>query len=475
MDEDPDISSRSGRLRSHAHFPYFRALPSNVGSAAAIGLLLGTFMLATVANIVHIDPLVFRVVFAIAALLALFDRTAAAILLVCIPALGIHWSNGQMSLPLAALTGEALRVLSRREYRRPRVTPLDGAIALFAMAAFLSVPTATVRRESFFVAVQLLLLVGTYMFLSRALTNERLRRTVSTCLVCTGTYIGLVGLIQVFLPGIPVGFRAIGGSGLSFAAARATGFFENPNTFGVMLVLCAVVALELAMTSPSPRRAFPWAGAVLVAVVGIELSYARAAYVGLAVGAITLIGIRAPRTRRRAVYVTAAIAILIASAAITRAADRGFSVATLAKDPSTMDRVYLGRASLRMFQDHPAAGVGAGGFALEYPGYRDERVTVSPVTDPHQSLVSIPAELGLLGLLAELGVVGALSWAFIRARGAVTARAVSVAGVAASVAFLSMSALNTQHYLYSFWVALALAGAFMLDEQLTTIGGASRP
>jgi len=421
-----------------------------------------------------VNPLVFRVLFAFAALLSLMDRTAAAILVLCVPALGIHWSNGQMSIPLAALVGEAGRALVHRNLQVPKLTMLDVSVALLVVATLLSIAAAPAPLGALYVTLQLLALVGTFVFLSRACTDERLRRTASAFLVGFATYVSAVGIGQVAFPGFRIGFQAVGPSGLVFTNARATGFFENPNTFGVMLVLCAVIALEMAMSSNSMRQASVWGAATICMVVGIELSYARAAYVGLAVGVVTLLAIRAPRTRRTGAIIAAALVILIASAAMTGALDRGVSITSLATDASSMDRVYLSRASMKMFRDSPWTGVGVGEFSRAYPNYRDSRVTVSPVTDPHQSLFSIPAETGVIGLIAEVVLLGSLVWALLRARQAVVARSAAVAGVAASVAFLAMGMLNTQHYLHSFWAALAFAGAFMLNERLLVFDGRLR-
>ena len=129
-----------------------------------------------------------------------------------------------------------------------------------------------------------------------------------------------------------------------------------------------------------------------------------------------------------------------------------------------MDRIYLSLASIKMFRDHPGMGVGVGAFSQVYPRYRDPRVNVSPVTDPHQSAFSIPAETGLLGLLAEGGVAIALVWAAVGVRRFAPGGELSLAGLAASGAFLAMSFLNTQQYTYSFWIALGLASATILQQ-----------
>ena len=169
-------------------------------------------------------------------------------------------------------------------------------------------------------------------------------------------------------------------------------------------------------------------------------------------------------TRRTAWILLFAIAMVLASAVATQASQRIMATSASTRDPSSMDRIYLSLSSIKMFRDHPVLGVGIGAFALAYPGYRDSRVNVSPVTDPHQSAFSIPAETGVLGLLAECGVAAALIWAAVRVRRFASDGDASVAGLAASGSFLAMSFLNTQQYTYYFWIALALAGATMLEQ-----------
>ncbi|PTL56651.1 O-antigen ligase family protein [Paraconexibacter algicola] len=69
---------------------------------------------------------------------------------------------------------------------------------------------------------------------------------------------------------------------------------------------------------------------------------------------------------------------------------------------SNRDRYW--DVALRAFADHPVAGVGSGGFAVEWQRERD---VPDPVRDAHSLPLETAAELGLVGLLAlALFVVG---------------------------------------------------------------------
>ena len=79
-------------------------------------------------------------------------------------------------------------------------------------------------------------------------------------------------------------------------------------------------------------------------------------------------------------------------------------------------RPYLVKAGLNMFTDHPLTGVGAGGyqtaFENDYYRYKDPKIKAN-VTMSHTSVVTIMAELGIVGLVAVAFV--AVRWAqFLR-------------------------------------------------------------
>jgi hypothetical protein len=74
------------------------------------------------------------------------------------------------------------------------------------------------------------------------------------------------------------------------------------------------------------------------------------------------------------------------------------------------------RTAIDVFEDHPAAGAGAGAFAVAGLRYRREDASLS--RHAHGYFVQTLADLGLTGLLVSLAVLGAWLFAALRAVGA---------------------------------------------------------
>lgn len=429
-----------------------------VWSAAAIVVVL--FAAATISNVVTVHPLVFRALYLIAALIAVSSRGGATVILVSLPVLGVYWTSGQYSIVLAALLGELARSIMGKHRQAPDLHLLDVGVVLFVVAAGVSLPMSVDATASGSAFAYLITLFGLYAFLSRAFIDPGTDRLASTTLISVGTYSALIGIGQATIPHFPYGYQADIPTGMIVPLERATGLFENPNTFAVTLVMCLLLALpRLLAATRASRRTF-WTTCCSLLVVALAMSLTRAAFVGLIVGVAVLAVTLAPRARR--VVVIAGVGALLSTALVIglSAPSRGVPISSALSDASSLDRIYLGRVCLEMWKDHPLAGVGVGAFAPAYPGYADPRVNVSPVTDPHQSVFGVPAETALLGFIAQLMVLGALLRSARRPRPSSEVE-VAIAGPAIALAFLTMSALNTQHWLQAFWIGLAFAGAYM--------------
>jgi O-antigen ligase len=110
-----------------------------------------------------------------------------------------------------------------------------------------------------------------------------------------------------------------------------------------------------------------------------------------------------------------------------------------------------------------------------YPQYADPRVSISPVTDGHQMPFSIPAETGVLGLAAELVMVGFLLYLLSKAK-ALSRSGLNVLAIAAACAFFAMSFFNVFYYAEYFWITLALVASTLRSASLGVLSEArNRP
>jgi O-antigen ligase len=210
-----------------------------------------------------------------------------------------------------------------------------------------------------------------------------------------------------------------------------------------------------------------WGLLAFTSAVGIALTLSRGAFVGAIVGSLALVYMRRI-SRKAAVLLAVTMAALLVAASATGAVTRAASVLDFKSDPSSMDRIYLSEVSVKMFVGNLATGVGIAGFQAEYPKFRDPRVVVEPVLEGHQMIFSIPAELGILGLVSEILIGGSLLYAVFGLRRREDIEGVAVVGLVASVAFGAMAFFNTLQLMAPFWLALAWADSLMLESGFLT-------
>jgi hypothetical protein len=134
-------------------------------------------------------------------------------------------------------------------------------------------------------------------------------------------------------------------------------------------------------------------------------------------------------------------------------------------DDSVFDRSSLARVGLQIAIDHPITGVGKGNYLATYPLYAQRIDPSLPDTPlgPHNMLIQIAAESGVLGLAGFIGLFCAAVMGVWRARAKLDARErLLCEGIGlAMIGFLVTGVfLNDTIYDRSLWLLIALvAGA----------------
>jgi hypothetical protein len=237
---------------------------------------------------------------------------------------------------------------------------------------------------------------------------------------------------------------------------------------GGCLVAGAAAALPATRTLGGGGRV--WQGLALLAAVALVSALAAGVQARAPAGS--------PRPRRvlrpalaLAAVLTAAVVVLAVGAAVERSPDGTPFGATSARFASAQsDRYGYWEVAARAFADHPLRGIGSGGFAVEWLRERD---VPERVRDAHSLYAETAAELGLPGLLALAGLLGAVALAGRR----VTRRepAVAVGALAGFVTWAVQAGLDWSWEMPALTlVALLLAAALLAwsDEPLSGSEGA---
>jgi hypothetical protein len=201
------------------------------------------------------------------------------------------------------------------------------------------------------------------------------------------------------------------------------GFSASPNTFAALLVVTVVLAAGLAIqrTRDGDGRPIAWPmllGAPIVAGVAvIYWTHSRAALATLMLAAVafTIVGMGGRLLRRFAgpLFAIGVVGFLIVVALVVW---RGSTTGTLGHDSLTFRwRYWLG--AFGVFLEHPLVGVGFENFGPHYLGHRLP-IASEEVRDPHNFIVRVFTELGLIGGLLLIVAVGRLIWEMTRSTAA---------------------------------------------------------
>lgn len=196
--------------------------------------------------------------------------------------------------------------------------------------------------------------------------------------------------------------------GAGTVTGRHAGPLQDANFWGRLLVVgvpfCLAMMVSLAARG---RRAlalicWPLLGGILVA---IYLTSSRGAYIGV-FAEVLVIAIFLERYRRwfMASLALTPFVLLVPGIGSRLAATLGIFGADqhASVDSSVLERVSAQQVALQMIEEHPLTGVGPGGYMYAFP-------EVSANTGLSLQRI-VASHNGLLGIAAEIGVIGAFCW-----------------------------------------------------------------
>ncbi len=268
---------------------------------------------------------------------------------------------------------------------------------------------------------------------------------------------------------------------------RISSAFPDPNAAGSYFAMGLLVAVGVAVgtrietpdAGQSVGGRWPdllWLGAIPAIAIGLWLTGSRAALVAGAAAAVLLVPLvrRVPRWLLR----SAALAVVLALvASVPFASQRLDPPKGTGRDLSLAFgiRVEMARTAGRMIASHPVFGVGVGAFFLRSGEYVTPafRKTV-PRENAHNNFLQVLAELGVVGFVPFVWVLGAVAWSVVRSWRAGRLPAAAVGGAAGLAAFLLTWLLGHPLLILevatAFWLTLGAVAALAVTE-----GEAGRP
>lgn len=251
---------------------------------------------------------------------------------------------------------------------------------------------------------------------------------------------------------------------------RATAFVSYTNRLATLLVFFGVLGSGFLMQRRDRVSwlLFPYG---LLTLAGIGATMSRAGWVAAALG-IVLLGLRGGK-RFLVVFLIAALLFGMFLVVEDKWAAR---FKTIFSVDSNQDRIVLWVAALNIFRDHPVVGTGPGSF-LEVGKDYIESVRSRNHATPHNVVLSIASDLGLLGLLAFGWLMGRAGQAalYLWRRGGAFYTGLVAAVVCIFVNDLFGQGFYTTQTGTIMWFGLGLLAAFYELERESTPDGVGEP
>jgi putative inorganic carbon (hco3(-)) transporter len=330
------------------------------------------------------------------------DRIAFAALLafvVVMYTVPSAWIRSLESVRLAFIASivAAAMVVFGRVVRRETLV-LDGvrggALICFGLWTLVSTRWSIYPEVTEDHALEILKLVAIFLTMVNAVTTPRRLAAFAVTMV----------LASIVTSGHVIDWYHRGEDLVEGFRGRWVGVYADPNHMAMDIGIVVPLAVAVAVHRKNPI----WmrvlcALAVPPAVTAIVYSHSRGGFIGLVVAMTVWIFLEKSR-RFTTLVLGGALAIGLMLFAPRSFWERNETLTTFDEDASAMGRVYAWEVAARMSEDHPVAGVGAGGFRYAWPLYAPPEARTAYVA--HNVYLDVVGELGFVGLILFLIFTG---------------------------------------------------------------------
>jgi putative inorganic carbon (hco3(-)) transporter len=359
--------------------------------------------------------------------------------------------------------------------------------ALFLAAALSSEPVVARKAVVTYLTEGLLL----YLLVSNAVRTTRTLNRVVWVLIIAGSLLGAISIYQELTHtyantygGLAQVDRVETGGGFNIAPQdseekvlrpRLGGPLGSENRYAQIMVVLMPLALIRVFRERSRRLRLLAAGASLLILGGLLLTFSRGAAVGLGAVLVLMVLLREIKLRQVLVLlaaVTAVVALAIPDYVTRLSSLQGVTGISTTDDSGYPDRAVLGRATENLaawytFLDNPLTGVGPGVYFREYSQEYANRLGLRYLESErrgHSLYLEMAADTGIIGLGAFLAMVlTALAYLYRNARywrERDTERSILASSFFfALIAYLATAVFLHLSYQRYFWLLLALASS----------------
>jgi O-antigen ligase len=200
---------------------------------------------------------------------------------------------------------------------------------------------------------------------------------------------------------------------------RATGPFGIPNSLAALLLLLLPACGALTFRQGATAVARIWWGWVTVIVtLGVGLTISRGAWIGLALALAIWPLLRGGWNWRRRLKMSLSLLFAcggVAAVAVTASPAIRDRFVLLGREAGELSRPVLWRAAVKLWQESPFTGTGAGSYNSAFERHRPARFLDEPQW-AHNDYLNTLSDYGLAGFVLFFGAAAWIGWTTNRRR-----------------------------------------------------------
>ncbi|MDO5713763.1 MAG: O-antigen ligase family protein [Tissierellia bacterium] len=237
-----------------------------------------------------------------------------------------------------------------------------------------------------------------FIILLTELKNKERIYSALTILSLATTLIALYGISQYFT-GVEIKKEWVDVANNPDLKVRIFSVFGNPNIFAEYLVLFLPISVGLFWSAKKDSQKIFYLGQFLIGVIALGLTMSRGGWLGLMVAAAFFLFFVEKRFFLLAVPIGAFIFYKLPEGILRRIT----SIFNFA-DSSTAYRFKMWEITGDIIRDYPIIGVGLG--HLPFKRMFETYIRTMPIYHAHNTFLEVLAEMGVLGLLLFLILIG---------------------------------------------------------------------
>ena len=342
-----------------------------------------------------------------------------------------------------------VRIFVMRSERMPRPTKLDWWVLAFVIVHVLSLYNSVSRTLTIFEIIRLMKYAAAFFYIEHNLERRQLKVIIAAVLLAA-TFQAAVGVVQVRTGKLLGIGRTKGASDLQYeqytvknfeSYYRAEGTTFDSHAYGLYFALSLPLAMAILLAlRMNPAKRVAVAAAFTMGTLGLIISFARASWAAFTVAALMVLVCLMKWKRWRVLAISGVVTLLISVPALIPFA-RAVQQRLFEAPPELVTgRLETLQIAINLWKENLWTGSGANTYMrlleMKFSVFAGDPYFIPP----HNMLIFILSELGVIGVLVFLGFSIAAwrtTWQVVKVRS-------DEIGVVAAAVFAAFTALQVE-------------------------------